>query len=163
LDAATILLASTGTHPIIQFATSWPWKGVNIGLQVLNPISLTRNTEVDQSKFALSTLVFELQDVGSVSPIIREGIKGYICKLSASFWDIAWAGNNVSQFLGVVTSVEQQGSVYVVTAQSSMTAAQEKNIFSAGSTVLVDAIDATATLLHVADASTFSDAQVNPE
>lgn len=148
-----------------KFCTSHPVTGEDIGLELLVPLELSMKAEVEHSRFPLSTLIFRLYDTAeAATAIIAAGIAGYTCEFRSCFYDIAWAGNAVQRFTGIVTEIEHESSqAYLVTARSPMVTAQDKIIFNGAQTRLSAAITSTDTTVPVVDATGFDSASNLPQ
>lgn len=159
-------LVTISETDIARFCTSKPITREPIGQEILQPLMLTRTVDPEHSKCPLSTLTFELIDIrGQASAAVASGLEGLTCQFNAGFWNLEWAVpvNYVTLFTGIVTDIEQDGEVFKVTAQSVMTAANEKLIFNAAQTRLSAAINSSDTTLYVESAVEFDTAASSPD
>lgn len=159
-----VAYASLTDDPTIELCTSHTLTGEDLGERILEPLELDRKAEPDRGRFQLSELTFLLHDKEeAVTAIVATGIEGMSCEFYAGFRDIAWSGNNVQLFGGIITDWSKQGNAYRMTARSSMSSALEKAIFDGASTRLTSALTDSATTVNVVDTLAFDDAANSPD
>lgn len=133
------------------------------GRGLLDLGELEREADIENSRFSLAKLSFELIDKdGEISEMVTAGVEGYDCDLYQTFWDVGVSGLT-KLFSGTLTEIEAHEGAYAFTARSYLAAAQDKIIFAGAESVLVDDITDTATTLNIEDGSTFPDASDEPQ
>jgi len=149
--------------PIYQFCTSPSINRENIGHKILKPLSLTRQAEIERGRFALSTFIFILQDIGKIATaVVSAGLQGLPCVLRAGFYEIQWSESTII-FTGIITEVEYIGGAYKVTARSPLVNGLDKIIFKGAQTRLSAAMTSSDTTATVVDAGQFDDAANLPQ
>ncbi len=148
---------------VYTLATAWPQNGENIGLRLLEPLEIVRRTEVEYSRFPLSTCKVLLHDFDNQGhAIVAAGIEGYRLELRSSFWELDWSAA-VLLFTGIITEITQDAGSFRITVRSKMAAALDKILFAGAETRLTSAISSTDTTVPVVSTVAFDAAVDTPQ
>jgi len=144
--------------PAIEFHTHDTIYGEKAQVpQLLAPISLQRQVDIDIPHFPLTVFTFLLYDIDSaITDLLSEtDLVGAGCELWTGFYDKPSTSHSTRLWEGLVTEIINRTGRYEFIARSVLVTAQEQVIFGGAQSRLTVALNTTATTITVEDASAF--------
>lgn len=150
-DGHTLLDPQPGSVLAVSADPSGVW--INAPT-ILDPLEITHRTVPRDSRFELSTCIFELIDFnGLATAVVSQGLIGSQIRLWTKNYLADWS-TAVTLFRGVIHDIEHGDRRYTVRARSAMNL-MDREIFNVGKSKLVAQLMAGATSATVENASAF--------